>query len=116
MPLLYEQFDANPSARPAFFRLNEDLLSTLGSRTKLAPELKRFSRPVRIIFGGADPYLNEGVARKFHELFPRSELFILPSAKHFVQMDEPEEVGRLILATPTEENIGSRGLSAPNVP
>lgn len=55
---------------------------------------------MRIIFGASDPYLNQGVAQKFHELFPASELFLLPNARHFVQMDEPEEVARLILSTP----------------
>jgi haloalkane dehalogenase len=101
VPLLYQQFDATPSTRPAFFSLNEDLLSTIRSRTKIAPELKEFKRPVRIIFGGDDPYLNKGVAQRFHELFPTSDLFILPSARHFVQMDEPQEVARLILSTPS---------------
>lgn len=100
VPLLYQQFDATPSARPAFFRLNVDLLSTVRSGTKNVPRLKEFRRPVRIIFGDADPYLNKGVARKFHELFPASELFLLPTARHFVQMDEPKEVARLILSTP----------------
>lgn len=100
VPLLYEQFEASSSARPAFFRLNEDLMGTVRSRTKMIPELKKFQRPVRIVFGGADPYLNQGVARKFHEFFPGSELFLLPGARHFVQMDEPEEVARLILSTP----------------
>ncbi len=33
--------------------------------------------------------LNKGVAQKFHELFPASDLFLLPTARHFVQMDEP---------------------------
>jgi pimeloyl-ACP methyl ester carboxylesterase len=56
---------------------------------------------VRIIFGASDPYLNEGVARKFHDLFPSSDLFLLPGARHFVQMDEPERVASLILSTPT---------------
>jgi len=100
LPLLYQQFDATPSARPAFFRLNEDLLPTVRSRTKIASKLKEFQRPVRIIFGASDPYLNKGVAEKFHELFPASELFLLPNARHFVQMDEPEEVAHLILSTP----------------
>jgi haloalkane dehalogenase len=31
VPLLYRQFDATPSARPAFFRLNEDLWPTIRS-------------------------------------------------------------------------------------
>jgi pimeloyl-ACP methyl ester carboxylesterase len=100
VPLLYQQFAATPSARPAFFRLNEDLLPTIRSRTRELPKLSEFRRPVRIIFGDADPYLNKGVAQRFHELFPGSELFLLPGARHFVQMDEPEQVARLILAMP----------------
>ncbi|WP_411725773.1 alpha/beta fold hydrolase [Methyloglobulus sp.] len=104
VPLLYQQFDAIPSARPAFFSLNEDLLPTVRSGSRTAFKLKEFRRPVRIVFGDADPYLNKGVAQKFHELFPASDLFLLPGARHFVQMDEPEEVGRLILSTPTTES------------
>lgn len=100
MALLYRQFDATPSARPAFFRLNEDLLGTIRAGSKNAPRLKTLGRPVRIIFGASDPYLNKGVAEAFHELFPGSDLFLLASARHFVQMDEPEEVARLILSTP----------------
>ena len=100
VPLLYQQFDAAPSARPAFFRLNEDLLSTVRSRTQALPRLREFRRPVRIIFGDADPYLNTGVARRFNELFPTSELFLVPGARHFVQLDEPAQVGRLILDMP----------------
>jgi len=104
VPLLYQQFDAIPSTRPAFFSLNQDLLSTIRSGSRTAFKLKKFRRPVRIIFGDADPYLNKGVAQKFHELFPTSDLFLLPNARHFVQMDEPEEVARLILSTPTTES------------
>jgi len=100
VPLLYQQFDAVPSARPAFFRLNEDLRTAVRSRTKMIPRLKEFKRPVRIIFGDADPSLNSGVARTFHEFFPGSELFLLPGAQHFVQLDEPQRVAELILAMP----------------
>ncbi len=101
VPLLYQQFDATPSARPAFFRLNEDLLPTIRSRTQRLPELREFRRPVRIIFGDADPYLNKGVAQRFHELIPASELFLVRGARHFVQMDEPTQVAQLILAMPS---------------
>jgi pimeloyl-ACP methyl ester carboxylesterase len=100
VPLLYRQFDATPSARPAFFRLNEDLLPTVRSRTQMIPKLKEFRRPVRIIFGDADPSLNSDVARTFHEFLPGSELFLISGARHFVQLDEPEQVARLILAIP----------------
>ena len=102
VPLLYQQFDATPSARPAFFGLNADLLRTVQAGTKTIPRLREFKRPVRIIFGASDPYLNKGVAERFHELFPMSDMFLLPSARHFVQMDEPQEVARLILSAPVD--------------
>jgi pimeloyl-ACP methyl ester carboxylesterase len=105
VPLLYQQFDATPSARPAFFRLNEDLLPAVRSRNERIPRLKEFRRPVRIIFGDADPSLNSGVARTFHEFLPGSELYLIPGAQHFVQLDEPEQVARLILTMP---NPGSK--------
>ena len=75
VPLLYQQFDDTPSARPAFFRLNEDLLPTIRAGSETAPKLKKFSRPVRIIFGASDPYLNSGVARRFYELLLGSIAF-----------------------------------------
>src|SRR5947209_17961458 len=99
LPLLYQQFAAAPSAQPAFFRLNEDLLFTVRDRTKRIPQMKAFSRPVRIIFGASDPYLNVGVARRFHEMFPTSELFPLPGAHHYVQIDEAPQVAHLLLST-----------------
>jgi haloalkane dehalogenase len=99
VPRFYSDFRA---ARPAFWALNDDLLPTVISRRKMVPRMRAFARPVRIIFGAADPYLNKRVAGKFHELFPTSELFLLPGARHYVQIDEPEEVARLILSTPTD--------------
>jgi pimeloyl-ACP methyl ester carboxylesterase len=101
VPLLYQQFDATPSAQPAFFRLNVDLLPMVRSHTEKIPRLKEFRRPVRIIFGDADYTLNSGVARTFHEFLPGSELFLIAGARHFVQLDEPEQVARLILTMPS---------------
>jgi haloalkane dehalogenase len=98
IPQLYEQFTVSPTAHEAFFGLNRDLPSTLTSRRAELPRLRRFTRPVRIVFGAADPYLNQRVARRLHELLPTSELFLVPGARHYVQMDEPQQVARLILA------------------
>jgi pimeloyl-ACP methyl ester carboxylesterase len=91
---------ATPSAHEAFFGLNRDLRSALAAGAVKAPRLREFDRPVRIVFGAADPYLNVGVARRFHELLPTSELVLVPGARHYVQMDEPGEVARQILAIP----------------
>ncbi len=105
VPLLYEQFEATPSTKEAFFSLNADLRSAARSRSGLEGEMRDFDRPVRIVFGGADPYLNAEMARNFHTVFPTSELFLLPTARHFPQLDEPEEVARLILQTPLAGGI-----------
>jgi len=104
VPLFIEQFEATPSTGPAFLSLNADLRGTMRSRSGAEPEMRAFRRPVRIIFGASDPYLNAGVARDFHEKFPDSELFLLPTARHFPQLDEPEEVARLILSTPLAQS------------
>jgi haloalkane dehalogenase len=93
-------YDAFRTARPAFWALNDDLLGTVISRTRRIPEMRRFTRPVRIIFGDRDPYLNKGVARRFHKLFPGSDLFLVPG-RHYVQVDEPQKVANLILAEGT---------------
>src|SRR5262249_53616083 len=98
LPILYEQFARDPSAQAAFFSLNEDLRSTLREGATRVAALQTFHRPVRILFGGADPYLNVNVARDLAALFPKAELRILPKARHFVQMDEPERVGNEITA------------------
>jgi haloalkane dehalogenase len=57
-----------------------------------------------IIFGASDPYLNVGVARRFYELFPTSDLYLVTGAHHYVQIDEPEEVARFILSTPITDH------------
>ena len=100
VPLLYEQFTASPSAHEAFFGLNRDLPSTLRSRTAEVPRLRRFTRPVRIVFGAADPYLNRRVAQAVPRTAANLGALPAPGARHYVQMDEPQQVARLILALP----------------
>ena len=90
---LYADF---PAARPAFWRLNDDLLGTVLNRRGRIGELRRFQPPVQVIFGARDRYLNARVARRFAALFPHSELHLLPNAGHYVQVDEPAAVAGLV--------------------
>jgi pimeloyl-ACP methyl ester carboxylesterase len=96
----YERFTA---ARPAFWRLNDDLLPTVVSRRRSIDRLRGFPRPVRIIFGADDRYLNPRVARTFHRWFPRSDLCLLSGARHYVQIDAPERVAELLLTAPVTQ-------------
>jgi pimeloyl-ACP methyl ester carboxylesterase len=95
VPQLYEQF---LPARPAFWRLNDDLLGAVLSRRRRTGELRRFTPPVKVIFGARDRYLNPRVARNFGALFPNSELHLLDGAGHYVQVDQPDRVADLIMA------------------
>ena len=87
---------ATPRGLRGFIGLNRDLLGTIVADTLRAPELQSFTRPARIIFGADDPYLNPGVAESFHAALPTSDLFVIPTARHYVQVDEPAAVARLI--------------------
>jgi pimeloyl-ACP methyl ester carboxylesterase len=93
VPQLYEEFGP---ARPAFWRLNDDLLGAVLARRRRIPDLRRFGPPVRVIFGARDRYLNPRVARNFAALFPHSELHLIDGAGHYVQVDQPQQVADLI--------------------
>jgi pimeloyl-ACP methyl ester carboxylesterase len=94
LPRFYSRFR---DSREAFERLNDDLLPTLFSRLRNSARLRAFDRPVRIVFGAADPYLNINVARRLARLFPTAQLTLLPGARHYVQVDEPARVAAAIL-------------------
>jgi pimeloyl-ACP methyl ester carboxylesterase len=49
------------------------------------------------------------VAKRFQRLFPASELFLLPNARHYLQIDDPIEVARLVVSVPTSENLKGTG-------
>ena len=93
LPEYYQRFAA---ARPAFWRLNADLPGTLLNRARRGSQLRSFDRPVLIVFGADDPYLNARVARRFARLFPGAELELIAGARHYVQVDEPQRVAAAI--------------------
>jgi haloalkane dehalogenase len=88
--------NASVSTRPAFFSSTSVLWKELDARREMEPRLRLFNKPVHIIFGEDDPYLNPGVARAFTALFPNTSLTLVPRAGHYVQLDQAEVVGREI--------------------
>ena len=100
LPIIGPQFLATLSTFPPFIGLTSDLPATLQATTRRMPDLKAFDRPVRIIFGEEDPYLNPGVARSLHEALPTSDLWLLPKQGHWPQLGGPFEVAQLLLSLP----------------
>jgi len=68
------------------------------TRRRRILQLRRFGRPVRVIFGARDRYLNPRVARNFAVLFPNSELHLLDGAGHYAQVDQPQQVANLVVS------------------
>jgi pimeloyl-ACP methyl ester carboxylesterase len=47
-----------------------------------------------------EPFVRRDQHRIYVRDYPGSELFLIPGAQHFVQLDEPEQVAGLILTMP----------------
>lgn len=78
--------------RPAFFGLNGVLRDEVSRRTSHIPRMAKFTKPVHVIFGEKDPYLNAAVAEEFARWFPNSTLDLVPDGCHYVQLDSPDAV------------------------
>jgi pimeloyl-ACP methyl ester carboxylesterase len=96
--MIWPQFAGTPSTFRAVLSLTSDLHATLQANTRRMADLKAFARPVRIIFGAEDPYLNIGVARSLHEALPTSDLSLLPKKGHWPQLDGVPDVAQLLLS------------------
>ena len=88
--------------RPAFIGLNAVLQDEVAERETRLSRLSGFRPPVRVIFGNDDPYLNTGVAHDFAHRFPNTDLFLLEKAGHYVQLDQPGIVARLVCQFPMD--------------
>ncbi len=82
--------------RPAFFSSTSVLWQELEARRAFVPRLQQFKKPVHIVFGADDPYLNPGVAQDFKRLLGNSSLDLIAQAGHYVQLDRAEELGRIL--------------------
>ncbi len=64
--------------------------------TNRVEELRKLSLPTLIIRGTADVYLSAKISEKLHQDIAGSRLEIIPTGGHFVQVDEPARLSKLI--------------------
>jgi haloalkane dehalogenase len=86
-----------PGIRPAFFSSTAVLWDEINQRIKNIPRAQRFKKPVHVIFGVDDPFLNVGVATEFKGMFSNSSLDLIDNANHYVQLDQADRVSSIIL-------------------
>jgi haloalkane dehalogenase len=101
LPLLFRQFEDQPSSIDAFMQLNADLIPAVLAATQRTDELRSFATPVRIAFGENDPYLTTAYGAGLAALFSHGEATPIKDAAHFPQLDAPADVARAILGAPS---------------
>jgi pimeloyl-ACP methyl ester carboxylesterase len=103
VPLLYRQFEEQPSTLRPFLGLNRDLNAAVLANTDRKAALANLSAPVRIAFGERDTYLHPALGRSLARLLGRSDVTPIDGAGHFPQLDVPHETASAILTAPTVE-------------
>jgi pimeloyl-ACP methyl ester carboxylesterase len=97
VPLLFRQFEDQPSSVGPFMALNADLITAVLAATERTDELRTFPAPVRTAFGQNDPYLTVAYGEGLARLFPHGQATPIAGAGHFPQLDAPAGVARAIL-------------------
>jgi haloalkane dehalogenase len=91
---LWSQF---PETLPAFTALNDVLFSEVAAHTRGFARLGSLQMPVSIVFGALDVNLTVGVAKDLAARITGSDLVIVDTASHFIQLDAPDVVADQIL-------------------
>jgi pimeloyl-ACP methyl ester carboxylesterase len=88
----------DPSTRAAFVATVRAVIDQRGQRVSALERLYLAGTlPTMLIAGEGDRIIPASHARNAHEQMPGSRLEIVPHAGHFVQIEQPEHVARLIL-------------------
>jgi haloalkane dehalogenase len=95
-PIIDSNFSKQPSSGPAFARMTAELFEEVARNTRRLHEMEALDTPVKLIWGETDPYLNIGVAEDFKSHLKHSSLHLLP-AGHWLQIDAPEQVAKVML-------------------
>ncbi len=67
-------------------------------KTDLTPLLPRISVPVVLLWGDRDTYTPLADGQKMHELLPKSELVVIPGARHGHHLHNPSEFFQVLKA------------------
>lgn len=96
-PLIADNFMQQPSSGPAFAQMTAQFFEELARNTKRLPELEVLDVPFKLIWGEADPYLTTSMAEERRSHLKQSSLHVV-RAGHWLQLDEPEQVAKLMLS------------------
>lgn len=90
-PIIAENFTQSPSAMPAFLDMTGNAYENMRENDARLEDLSRFSKPVKLIWGSDDEYLNNAVAEDIAAHFPKATIDALAATTHWPQFDRPDE-------------------------
>lgn len=93
-PIVRENFAAG--AGPAFRQMTSQVRDNVAYNTTRLSDVRKFAPKVSLIWGTEDPYLTPEAANAIAANFPHATVKSV-EAGHWLMIDKPEEVGRLIL-------------------
>jgi haloalkane dehalogenase len=94
-PIIDGNFRQQPSAGPAFAQMTYQLTDEVAANTARLVEFRRSDVPLLLIWGKSDPYLHVTVAEYMRSQAQNAALHVL-YAGHWPQIDEPENVARIM--------------------
>lgn len=63
-----------------------------------ATRFGQFAGPVRILWGGGDPFFKPGLGQRLSKAFPNATFTTVPSGRTFLPLDQPGQVASEITA------------------
>jgi haloalkane dehalogenase len=96
-PIINDSFTKQPSSGPAFAQMTSQLFEEVTRNTKRLPEMEALDIPIKLIWGGNDPYFSTDVAEDFRSHLKHSSLHVI-QAGHWLQVDAPEQVAKEMLS------------------
>lgn len=94
-PIVRDNFASG--AGPAFRQMTSQVRDNVAYNTTRLPDLRKFVPKVTLVWGTEDPYLTPEAADAIAANFPRAAVKPV-EAGHWLIIDRPEEVARLLLA------------------
>lgn len=83
-----------PESRQSFLRLTRSLNNS--HLLEIADALQELSIPTLVVRGEEDLYLSAEISQRLHQEIPGSSLVNIKAAGHFIQIDQPEMLARVL--------------------
>jgi pimeloyl-ACP methyl ester carboxylesterase len=98
LPVIWDNFVGESSAMPAFAEMTADLYAEVARNDARLAELARLDVPIRLVWGGTDPYLTPALAADIAKQLRNPIVTVVDGASHWPMVGHAEEVAAALLS------------------